>query len=762
MYYLLKNRRIIPYINYLTYGTFWKKYLNNIIFDENDKNFEIYIKRNFDHLPEYIYEPYRKELLYDKDKSISNRLYIVSKEFLELNNNELFVQKKKFEQWQGLISICTPIPLVASLVYKSEIDNIIDFKNKYSILPNLKVPYTFNTIHDLHIHINGTSETYYSWEKALSNPKNFIDAYDDKKTNKNSLEQLIIQTNTTINEFFELIYYAKIAREVLCLYMQGSDIKINFYDFKNSLKKYIYSLEMSTAKHPYQLVINGKDTPYYYEVKMYIDLFRKIDQNKNRDIEKLLHFYILAQSQFERILVQQVTQNGFRQFLYISDNMVRDIYEDDGFKDRFLQLKESSHKYEKINLEVRVTPGKFPKKYQKIKNTFEQLIKKDEKSNNKIDSSRYNLSIVCHFIKFKDPNLRNKHIELTIAEERYGLTKRNSIKSAKDFLGSLLPILDGPIDTKDFLKYFVGIDAAGYELYAPPEAFAPAFMEIRNRLKEKGKKIGITFHAGEDFVHIISGIRYIFESYTFLEYECGDRIGHANALGLDPKIWREKLNNTIYMRIGEWLDNLILLAVKTNISDDRVQKTIKILWNKIYSIKLDNYQDILDIGFQAYMLRCYEFDKEFLFHKLNENDRLSKEVSEKIIQVYQEYLFEHKYDKYCDIKLEEKFDQYIKSLQDIILLEMSLKGIIIESMISSNVRISYYDRYKDHHIIKWLDKKHNMPMVTLASDDPGIFNNNIFVEYSHLYDMLDNDDKKFIEYVRTLESNGSQAKFQSK
>ena len=162
MYYLIQKRLLIPYIGYLTYGGFWKKYLKNIIFDENDKDFKIYIKRNFDHLPEYVYEPYRKDLLYDENKSILYRLSLISKEFLEDNNYQIFVQKKKFEQWQGLISICSPIPLIASYI-SSENINIANFQTKYSILPTLELNHKFNTIHDLHIHINGTSETYFSW-----------------------------------------------------------------------------------------------------------------------------------------------------------------------------------------------------------------------------------------------------------------------------------------------------------------------------------------------------------------------------------------------------------------------------------------------------------------------------------------------------------------------------------------------------------------------------------------------------------------------
>jgi hypothetical protein len=49
--------------------------------------------------------------------------------------------------------------------------------------------------------------------------------------------------------------------------------------------------------------------------------------------------------------------------------------------------------------------------------------------------------------------------------------------------------------------------------------------------------LGVTVHAGEDFVHLIGGIRRVAEAVDLLELGEGARLGHAVALGVDVKAW---------------------------------------------------------------------------------------------------------------------------------------------------------------------------------------------------------------------------------
>jgi hypothetical protein len=126
--------------------------------------------------------------------------------------------------------------------------------------------------------------------------------------------------------------------------------------------------------------------------------------------------------------------------------------------------------------------------------------------------------------------------------------------------------------------FIVGIDAASLELAAPPEVFAPAFrflreypIEMRRRYttKEtfgkyeeisslvKNRRLGMTYHVGEDFRHILSGLRAIHEVIEFLKPHPGDRLGHAIALGLSPEVWAAQAGYQAVIHMQEWLDNLV-------------------------------------------------------------------------------------------------------------------------------------------------------------------------------------------------------------
>ncbi|EYF08277.1 hypothetical protein [Chondromyces apiculatus] len=55
------------------------------------------------------------------------------------------------------------------------------------------------------------------------------------------------------------------------------------------------------------------------------------------------------------------------------------------------------------------------------------------------------------------------------------------------------------------------------------------------------------FHLGEDFIHLLSGLREIYEPFAWRLSRGGDRIGHALALGVSPSAWSER-NPWIRMR----------------------------------------------------------------------------------------------------------------------------------------------------------------------------------------------------------------------
>jgi hypothetical protein len=87
---------------------------------------------------------------------------------------------------------------------------------------------------------------------------------------------------------------------------------------------------------------------------------------------------------------------------------------------------------------------------------------------------------------------------------------------------------------------------------------------------------------------------------------------------------------------------------------------------------------------------------------------------------------------------------------------------------SSNVRISQYQNFQEHHALRWMRVPgHFAPddpeiMVSLGSDDPGIFAGDLNGEFYQLYAALRKEgigDKPALDYLATVNERGRQYRF---
>lgn len=124
----------------------------------------------------------------------------------------------------------------------------------------------------------------------------------------------------------------------------------------------------------------------------------------------------------------------------------------------------------------------------------------------------------------------------------------------------------------------VGIDACGQELGCRPEVFASAFRLMKNYIspypstiqKVQLPQLKVTYHVGEEFLDVVDGLRAIDEAIRFLDLSCGDRLGHALALGIDVKKWYQVKTYQVSLTLQDYLDNVVWLhhaLIKFNIKD---------------------------------------------------------------------------------------------------------------------------------------------------------------------------------------------------
>lgn len=304
-------------------------------------------------------------------------------------------------------------------------------------------------------------------------------------------------------------------------------------------------------------------------------------------LSSMFHFYNLILGLNNRLLVQQRHQKGFEQFQKITLNDIRRFSESTYFR-RFHQLNGNNRNDLKY-IEGRIAPKNNEKELQLLIKSITEGWNKFTEFKEEGQSKDTTLKLIVHFIKTKEDLsaswvFRFEKLRKSLLAQAHVL----KLYCAKN------------IDNKNIS--IVGIDAASSEFDTPPEVFAPVFRILRRA----GIK-SFTFHAGEDFHHILSGIRAIYEAINFCELKNGDRIGHATASGLSTKLWCNEVGEQIYIRKGDYLDDLVFVyhfIVSQHIEE--LKPNLPHLITKIQELAFDVYNNFYAIGVieQAWLLRA--------------------------------------------------------------------------------------------------------------------------------------------------------------
>lgn len=361
----------------------------------------------------------------------------------------------------------------------------------------------------------------------------------------------------------------------------------------------------------------------------------------------------------------------------------------------------------------------------------------------------------------------------------------------------------------------LGIDACSNEIGCRPEAFATEFRYLRKISEfrysapwyrnhaEKYEELGVTYHAGEDFLDIVDGLRAIDETITFLELRSSDRLGHAIALGIMPTDYYEKKHRVIYLTKQDYLDDLVWLLYRSLewsvVIDtghcEEMRRKARELFCELYANRLEEIAkwhcgDILDIYYDSWKLRgdhpelyytgkCCQINRfrQDPYERFMERAENDKELSyirnnelTNMLYYWYHYDTEIKKKALCSEHFEvtEWYIKLVGDMQKAMRRRIAEKGIGIECNPTSNVLISNFEYYSKHPILAFnhyrLDDKDEEPnlWVSINTDDIGVFDTSLSNEYALLYHAISrqrheenkrNDDVIY-EYLDCLRQNG--------
>lgn len=490
-----------------------------------------------------------------------------------------------------------------------------------------------------------------------------------------------------------------------------------------------------------------------------------------REEHNLFYAYLLIMIKLRTKMVQTDQRIGFDNFQRIQ-NRKGYFLEDTRSKEQIARLavrEPLKHAAYLREMEVRIVPGHTA---EKIRQDIQVLENAGRQGQEDWCSRRDSMGTVpeplwkryyyvLHFIKGQDEGLKrikDSHEtgrRLFYTECRHDRYRRQVEKTARAI--------------RQFRERYTelacrvgGIDACSQEIGCRPEVFAPVFRALGEHtcLREDfGEQVPLprlrkTYHVGEDFLDMADGLRAIDEAVRFLGLDCGDRLGHALALCLDPKEWYQAKNMQISLPVQDYIDNVAWLyhaVQRYHIpQQDRavhfLEKEFGYYFNHVYRSNLkeeeldyimyaatDFYRDdeeakgyqrhscdfSIDLYCRAWMLRGDHPDlyREGYFKPLRvpvdnwERQRLNEiyppDASIRYIpECSLLYYFYHYHEavKYAgteivNITVDQDYIAAVKAVQRKMQFDIAQRGLSVESNPTSNAKISTFREYSRHPMI---------------------------------------------------------------
>ena len=573
---------------------------------ENKLHQSLFIEINKDILsiPNYIIKNAQS---YIKDKNSIRELLNYSLKKLSENifilDGKPYIKEDSFEEWQEIISRVSPLIIISYYLYKNSLENMKDLFT-FSVLPSI-----------------------YNKRLEFLLKEKIVDTHIhlNGTTEADIVWQDVLKTPSNILQEVEDGYQKGVVQE------QFEQIDV---DFNLSKLNQFFSEAREIKSYFVDKLDLIQEFSLVSEIEFFIKVFEYINKEKKQaDIEKLYR-YILIYNIFYKFLAQQNRQVGFDEFQKITLNGFREFSEKEYLK-RYEQVK-SIYK-DNIALEGRFAPKVDIKKGIKLIDSI--LRAKDN-----ID-----LTLTCHFIKEEDTRKPENNYSYRDMPLRI---KLENIAKQLNFMIKINP---------EYKKYIKGFDAASNELFARPEAFTGLFSFLR-----KNGFSNFTFHGGEDFIELISGLRYVYEIVDFLDFKNSNRIGHATALGIEPKLWKERVGKNIYITKGEYFDNLIFTYYVLNKTQKFLKTQTKIL-NKIREYCLSIYEKDINI---STLIEAWKMRKENPRTFLNWEDSCEKqknhqkEAMEIFIKYHTNELVLKAYNDYVSIDTDFISNKVLKFIQN--------------------------------------------------------------------------------------------------
>lgn len=668
----------------------------------------------------------------------------------------LRVQRERAFEWEGLCDkidnnilialYCSSHPDLekeeAFLTVFSETGNVVSFEEK-----NKGLTYCEN-----HMHLKGSGySTEMSMQAILHSDPNYAEGIVKNLTELAYSEKLL---GDNVDEASQLIRKICLLRGILfdmcqdntrlskaqrqCILKYSGQMQCNYANTQmRNIDTDIEEVHVEIAKKLIESTQAKTDVRRHYVIlrHFFYTCFCHMKKHPgNQEFRYLLNLYISAISKLRFCFIQDNLGMGFERFKLYEDRKAT-VIGDITLSDADIYASVFDRYYQEKNIEkveFRIAPCKSVEDYHRLTKQLRQL----RKTHWHQEVSEKHFGLVVHFIKTKD----KKKLKPKPYQHRY----EQYLDAQERQLQTLLCWIENASDEE--LALFVGIDSANYEIECPPEVFAGMFYQIQEQWKirygtSERPRIHQTYHVGEDFRTITTGMRRVWETMEFLEYKATDRLGHALAIGLDVDDYFEHARNYVSCTYLEWVDDLVwmygLIQEDKHISKENREVYTHILQRYFTSDRKERemlffpkpIEDDIDTALKDYYSGMKQRGAWMA------NPEMRNELEHKYPQLetyFRNIEFYNLGEKPMVTKIDKHYLSCVKWVQDVVATYIIEAGFIIEANPTSNRKISSVQRHEELPVVQFIRRfaeRGALDNICINTDDSAIFQTNSGNEY---------------------------------
>lgn len=755
-------------------------------------------------------------------------LKALSEEFLELRHGKLYIKQDLFADWQqALISRMSALPIQAAadalfgvgchvpstaIQLKPATSDWAHSSWQSHVVPLLRpenaalADYVDREgLHETHLHLNGSTHAEVCWLRAMRNPQAEVKQFAAKwhgQRNKTSLRELIGQTNPGLSPSV-LYQHLHVARRLRAWLAGVAEDQIApTTALPTSCEQLCLQPNDEWSRALPEPAPSWRQGPTVAdELTWMARLFQRLIQRPHVQVERMFHTYLLLANEFHRLLVQSEDQYGFDQFQKLTFTELRDPAEED-YRARFeamhgARAMTSTAGYVEGRFAPKSTPLQTCRLFQKILRGYLEYLREAIGNGHLAARGQHSLSALLSELDqhFEHPPARHRSIHRLTLVAHFVKESWSPIKGYKGgsfrhhaldaklrkTTGVLLSVLARWPRLQTWVR---GVDAAGNELHAPADVFAQTY-----RICHQAGLTRRSFHAGEDFRHLLTGIASIREALEMLDMRGGDRIGHGTAMGIRPSLWLERMPQGLLVSRGEWMLGLLsgwlllrqepaMLAASSKLKHELEDVAQKIFQRTLLAREVERAMALRTLG-RRELMQHFSTQPDQNHEPLSELWRREIDLVQKAHECNPQAL-ELLWSWLSDVQVQKRAEALIPARADFldaptyVTLQQALmrligeRNVLIETLPSSNVRISQYQHVGEHHALRWMRAPGHAQegdpeiMACLGSDDPGIFAADIESEFYLLYAALRQtglSDTDALARLRTLNERGRTYRF---